>query len=751
MIRDVTITPAQGGQLSSGLSSNAAGIANYVVKRNWRRSLDREIRSEGAEYFWPATSKPIANQPFPNPDKDEPITLIGMLRRPNGETAVIACTPTRIYRYFTLASGKYVNPTNPFFYFAQSGPGTPVIELEGAGTPFTNDETQPSDYFSTNPADYPVGQAAEYISENPGDWLLIGSGYSSTANRWEIAFVNGSAVLNNGVDLPVEYRVEWFSVKPLYELREAGIARVGTIASFYGVLLLGDVHVIPSSLMADWMNGSTPYGAYTGQVDRFAWRIIWSDEDAPSRFKATVPCAAVKGSREVVMRYPASSITPGATVTVLGAGANGGNLTAGVLGVDGTTLTIDVPAEWDNSDTTVQLADAAEQIVGYYDIQGDGSAILRMKELGNYLVVYKESQIFLGSFLGQASAPFAFVKRYPDDSSQTESARCLVFKYTLVSVADQFHIYAGANSFYRFDLTTQVPTEVQLAERCKNLFFNSARKADINLVFAADNTVTREVWFSFPSQYQDKILRYDYTYGTISTSDFEITAACMVQRPRTQLSNEPVQNWFVMGTTHGAVLRYGLIDAAPVMPQGGTAKLFKGTIKSTVGIFTPDHVGQTVVFANGHAAPISEYVGPMEVKSYDTTSFIPHQDFKVVWHCLHWLGAGYDSVMQSGAGDFGSSVNDKQLAGYMVVPASDSTRATIKVEILTSRTPADAQRIAGSRIVDDPLAKPFIPAGIRAPFIADRITASGFEQFGISARVFSLIPTRTRGAASYGV
>src|SRR3990167_4778892 len=65
-----------GGKLATDLSSDEAGIANYVLKRNWRRDLDQEIRREGHDYFWPNTASTFAasplNQPFPNNVTERP-------------------------------------------------------------------------------------------------------------------------------------------------------------------------------------------------------------------------------------------------------------------------------------------------------------------------------------------------------------------------------------------------------------------------------------------------------------------------------------------------------------------------------------------------------------------------------------------------------------------------------------------------------------------------------------------------------
>jgi hypothetical protein len=93
-------------------------------------------------------------------------------------------------------------------------------------------------------------------------WVDISGGltFSASGKRWQVDTLNGYLILNNGVDLPVSYRVEDAAVTPLYELRQVGIARVGRIRQYNGFLLLADVTEIKADQLDPWMNG---YGSYT--------------------------------------------------------------------------------------------------------------------------------------------------------------------------------------------------------------------------------------------------------------------------------------------------------------------------------------------------------------------------------------------------------------------------------------------------------------------------------------------------------
>jgi hypothetical protein len=199
----VTITPRDGGHLMTAASADTAGLANYTIKRDFRRELDGEVLSEGFEWFSPNPSKfghPAAN--------GEPITLIAMARRNNRQTAVVVGTPTTLFRYYGLDNGRYVE----------------------------------DGYIDDT-----------YFDMNDGAWLKIGGGFAVDAQRWQAVSINGWLVLNNGVDLPVTYRLEHSKVEPIYELRELGIASVGCISEHNGILLCGNIRQIKAEAHAALM------------------------------------------------------------------------------------------------------------------------------------------------------------------------------------------------------------------------------------------------------------------------------------------------------------------------------------------------------------------------------------------------------------------------------------------------------------------------------------------------------------------
>jgi hypothetical protein len=202
----LTVRPADGGQLITRADATDAGIPHYTVKRNMRRDLSDEILREGWDYWNPFPEEgDYQSIPFPGPS-GEPLTLILLLRRPNGETAVIAGTQATLWRLKAPLDGYMENPP---------------LYVDGLN-------------------DGPSSSFQPYF-EDPTRWEEIATGFSPTGKRWEVAVIDGTAVFNNSVDLPVAFRVEWRHAMPLYELREQGIVCVGTITDHNGVLMLGDI------------------------------------------------------------------------------------------------------------------------------------------------------------------------------------------------------------------------------------------------------------------------------------------------------------------------------------------------------------------------------------------------------------------------------------------------------------------------------------------------------------------------------
>jgi hypothetical protein len=212
-VKPISVKP--GGRLTPDLSAGTVGLSDHVILRDFRRDLDVVVRAEGHIKFAPNPLVSEATQSEPA-GADGPITVISEVTLASGRYCAVCGTKTQLWAYFGEASGY----------------------VEGSG----------SDAYVNE-----YGGGYLYWTKNTGNWELIGSGFSADG-RWESVQVGSWLVLNNGVDLPLTYRVGETSAKPIYELREAGIASVGTIVEISGILVALDIRQISSTKHLELMS-----------------------------------------------------------------------------------------------------------------------------------------------------------------------------------------------------------------------------------------------------------------------------------------------------------------------------------------------------------------------------------------------------------------------------------------------------------------------------------------------------------------
>lgn len=387
---------------------------------------------------------------------------------------------------------------------------------------------------------------------------------------------------------------------------------------------------------------------------------------------------------------------------------------------------------------SIQDAAAAESIIAFEDLISDGSAILRGLTLKNYFIVYKETCIFIGRYTGQVAQPFVF------ERVEIPESAALKFKHTLVDVGGEFHFFAAADGFYRFDLTNRIPLELPELTVCRELFFAQASLDDEP--FTADNSVTREVFICLPNSTDlDATIRYDYLQRTVSTSSLKMTAASMVPKP-TDPSNRSLPDlWFTMGGDAGELRRYGKVNGPEVSSGAIKATVAAGVVTASGAIFTINHVGQTLRFSGGRLFAITEYVSPTVVNVLGTGTIVaPGQTFKIINAIWHRAGAAYASVLESGLEAFGAPTAEKMLNNYVPVLASQSSNSVIGVTFLSSVNPSDPQEEI-STDVEDPLAGNLISPVIQSNYLADRITVDGVNNpVEITSRLLSVVGVNSK-------
>lgn len=141
-----------------------------------------------------------------------------------------------------------------------------------------------------------------------GVWETIGTGFSSDGLRWQMVVINGYAIFNNAVDLPVVYRVEWRTTLPIYELREVGVASVGRIADYNGFLFVLDITRVRSDQLNNWMStASAPYGIVTADLtQRYPLDVAWSEYAEPRKWAPLFNITQASASTTVTLPFPSA-------------------------------------------------------------------------------------------------------------------------------------------------------------------------------------------------------------------------------------------------------------------------------------------------------------------------------------------------------------------------------------------------------------------------------------------------------------
>lgn len=408
--------------------------------------------------------------------------------------------------------------------------------------------------------------ASQIYKHNGATWSSIGSGF--TAAYWEGESIDGYLILNNGFDLPVYHRVEDANVTPMYELREIGIACVGTIAVYNGFLVVGDITEIIAAQLNTVMNGGSPYGPVAANLtNRIRYKLGWSDYGNPVNWAPIVTGTIQSADKdEIVLAYPVSAFPVGAKLLIQGAGPGGGALGGQtntpdgvtVTVVSGATITINVEADpaltYPLTVTVLRFADAST-FSGFSSIQDDSSGITKMKPLKASLIVYRETGIFTGRYTGLVETPFLFTPGYRGENVPA-------FRNAIADVEGDYHVYATRNQFYYFDGAGN-PQVHRILDDARSLFFANTGTQP----FAKVNQVTNEVWFCNAVG----VLAFDFLHNTASWIDQVYTAAVYLETDKKFLhavASNVLQYGRLKGAAATTYLRAGSVANVPSLTHG---------------------------------------------------------------------------------------------------------------------------------------------------------------------------------------
>lgn len=286
---------------------------------------------------------------------------------------------------------------------------------------------------------------------------------------------------------------------------------------------------LPSGVVpADATYGAPP--PYITQ--RLPWAVGTGEYGSPTQWAPEFAVLMPAASATITLPFASSIFIAGQTrVAVINGGPLGGTLGGqedspnGILvtAVAGRTLTLETSTDVDLTYPRVvgilRWTDVSS-LVGRYLLQGDNSAITTAYTLRNWIVLFRETGIYLGRYTGDPGAPFVFTAQY-SGSNVPLWADCVA------DIRGDYLLYpAKGNRMYQYDGTTW-PTIHETTDAAASLFFSGNDQADE--CFACECPMTKEWFFLLPAT----TLCYDYAQDTLSIFDQAFASASVIHKPLT--------------------------------------------------------------------------------------------------------------------------------------------------------------------------------------------------------------------------
>jgi hypothetical protein len=754
--KNITIHPAQGGALIGSASDDVpitqesnylSSSANYTDKVNFRRETDGELRREGWELFSPSgnSSDTWGNiNSFDAINSQYPIRAIHQFPGTDGTPVLIAISGPNVWRLFSSADTYAKDYQNDSALYATNGQGEEY--WVGAGEDFYWKQIYVFENF--------IDQTSQGDLVDP---------FEGGAYRWEIVDVQNHVIINNGVDLPVVYKSEYERAEPLYSLRENGVVSVGTIGEFQDRLFCADLTVITDGFDTWFQQATNPYkdilkDPLYGQVkvQRFQYRTVYSAEGEPRLFNSAVKTVNEDPNSLIISgiflapstgsnnEYASDPNDPNALYVETGYYDEYGDLQ--LVDKDASNLILIDPNTGNPLATgnySIVLRPYAEQLrspAAFREFAQDGSRILKIKQLADKLVVYRDSGFFFVSKTNSAEFPFAIEPRYT-------GGRVADFRHTIIDVDGKQHIFMGNSGIYSINRSSTEPQPVNMFE-IGPPFWQLVPPDLSEYVYAVDNPITREIFINCPlgilqnkdgdlinernvvlfseenykysispdrkiyaddpTQVGDQpyfateatniderprlewgVIAYDYVNKTLSTIDASFTSCAYIRKPKHNRIG-PEEAWFLMG----------------IHQVGDTGAIYPGTQ------YRDDNSYGGVLVRYGYGPP---KVGERE-------------PYRVYGR----LGLGYKSVIKSGLIDFGDSFSDKEVRSYVLELSSKYGVTPVRVRISTTSAPQGVEQIETMQTVDgvdidyvelNRIAdENMIPMYVRAQYIRDEVS-----------------------------
>lgn len=575
-----TLKPMMGGALLENLSGESASGEHYTKKLNFRRHQEGEARREGWDVFKPSGKLLEAfPQIFSGLPTTYPIRLICQFRSGDNVSCLVVAAGDTLYRYNYDASPEYISKIPPDDwadgdYFEEGYIQEPPADFkwEVIGTGYHHiDEPEDNDYFADEPINWETAVVNSTLFLNNGKDLPI-----AFREDWDEAIPLLELRENPA------YRVAAVGTIAEFNgfLMLADIHQI--MADDWEEWMKGDD---PYGPVLD----SGPYNRRETKVTRSAYSIVWSYEGDGMRYGTALYGTMAQGSNQFISKYPlrdelygnydAQNKHPeitfpvGEEVIIVGAGqeiatldgvevnavfqAVGSGATYSRISIGGVTnnsngtqtysivdkngspapapgsiLDEELATPIVNSTTGYMIRlDSVGKKTSVVDLVDDGSRILKMKNLVDRLMIYRDSGYMTAIRVNTAEV-FQFERRYT-------GGRILDFRNSLIDVAGRFHVFMSFNGIYQVDRAASQPKLLQPMEKGTR-FWEDLDGDTSEFVFTIDNSETREVFFCTPKE----TWAFDYENSTISLIDQVFTAGAQIIRPWT--SKKVEHRWIVL-------------------------------------------------------------------------------------------------------------------------------------------------------------------------------------------------------------
>ena len=347
----------------------------------------------------------------------------------------------------------------------------------------------------------------------------------------------------------------------------------------------------------------------------------------------------------------------------------------------------------------------AEQLhrpAAFQEFSQDGSRIVKMVELADKLVVYRDSGFFFLTASNSTLEPFAVDPRYT-------GGRTADFRHTVIQVSGNQHLFMGNTGVYQINRSSTEPKPVSTFELGPP-FWQIVPPELSEFIYTVDNPVTREIFINCPLGYKKNsqgnfiddfdqptespildwgVIAYDYINNTLSQIDASFTSCATIRKPKHNRLG-PEQTWFLMG-----------------VHQASNAN---------------------DVYIGSQIREDPKYGGVLVRYGYGPPNYGETEPYRI----YNRLGYGYESKIRSGLIDFGDSFSDKEVRSYVLELSSKYGVTPIRVKISTTSAPQGTESVETMSNVDgvqidyvtlnNVRDENMIPLYLRAPYIRDEIT-----------------------------